>query len=382
MRTVVCSGSDVSAVVAGVDGATAGGLTPTLALVFSSVAVDFEALARGLGARGIAVVGVTTAGEIADAAVLEHSAVVMLMDPDPATFDVRLQAVADHQSMSDIASMLGRAACARFAHPIVIAFASGLRSDGEAVVRGFRQGAGDTVPLFGGMGGDDLRMQNSSVYSNTATSTEGLVGLVLDGDRFEVEGITTNGWQAVGVEKTVTRSEGNVVYTIDNAPALEVYRTYLNIDDDNDGRPGPSVIALGVNYPLSVRRQNGTSVMRAPLFYQSESESLIFAGGVPQGAKVRFCIPPSLDIVERVVAEAAAVRQRLPEADALLLVSCKARHMALGPLALDEVQELYNLWQTPMAGFFSYGEIGGGTPSECDFHTETCTLVAIRSRIG
>jgi hypothetical protein len=369
-------------VVASVDGVMTGGLTPTLALVFSSVAVDFARLARDLGARGMAVAGVTTAGEIANAAVIEHSAVVMLMDPDPGTFEVSLQTVADDQPMSAIASRLGSRACARFARPIVIAFASGLRSDGEAVVRGFREGAGETVPLFGGMGGDDLRMQDSFVYSNTATSNEGIVGLVLDGDHFEVEGITTNGWQAVGVEKTVTCSKGNVVYTIDNVPALDVYRTYLNIEDDNDGRPGPSVMALGVNYPLSVRRENGTSVMRAALFYESESESLIFAGGVPQGAKVRFCIPPSLDIVERVVAEAAEVHERLPDADVLILVSCKARHMALGPLALDEVQALYDLWHTPMAGYFSYGEIGGRNPPECDFHTETCTLVALRARRG
>jgi hypothetical protein len=47
-------------------------------------------------------------------------------------------------------------------------------------------------------------------------------------------------------------------------------------------------------------------------------------------------------------------------------------------MVLDEVQELHNMWNAPMAGYFSYGEIGARNPSECDFHTETCTLVVLR----
>jgi hypothetical protein len=85
-----------------------------------------------------------------------------------------------------------------------------------------------------------------------------------------------------------------------------------------------------------------------------------------------------MDIVERVVAEVREIHDSMPNADALLLVSCKARHLALGPMVLDEVQELHNMWNAPMAGYFSYGEIGARNPSECDFHTETCTLVVLR----
>ena len=102
-------------------------------------------------------------------------------------------------------------------------------------------------------------------------------------------------------------------------------------------------------------------------------------GAYPKESKVKFCIPPSLDIVEQVVEEAATVQQCLPEADALILISCKARHAALGPLVEDEIEGLHSLWNAPMLGYFSYGEIGGREPQLCDFHNETCTLVTLRA---
>jgi hypothetical protein len=200
MRTLVCSGNDVPTLLTAIDEALAG-WTPTLAVVFASVAQDFRALARGLHTRGLAVAGVTTAGEIAGHAVLEQGCSVLLLDPDPAAFEVVLHAAADDRPLAALARQLGRDVCARFARPIVVTFAAGIRADGEAVVRGFRESAGADVPLFGGMAGDDLRMERTHVFTGERTTGEGLVALVFDGDRFEVACATSNGWQAVGVEK-------------------------------------------------------------------------------------------------------------------------------------------------------------------------------------
>ena len=378
MKTYVCSGYDARTVLQHIDGELAAGLAPTLAIVFCAVSHDFSALGQQLGERGLAVVGATTAGEIANAEVLEDACVVMLLEIDPGTFAVEFQAKGSGETMLELSQQLGRSAAERFPHPIVLAFASGLATDGEAVVHGVRAGAGHDLPLFGGLAADDLKMENTYVFSNDGATEEGLIGLVLDGERFEVEGIATSGWQSVGVDKVVTRSEANVVYTIDGEPALDVYRKYFDLGEQV-GRQQSIVMDLGVQFPLSVQRENGTSVLRAPLLSDPESQALIFAGGVPEGAKVKFCIPPSLDIVEQVVEEAASVQQCLPEADAMILISCKARHSALGPLVEDEIEGLHSLWNAPMLGYFSYGEIGGREPHLCDFHNETCTLVTLRA---
>ena len=53
------------------------------------------------------------------------------------------------------------------------------------------------------------------------------------------DGKSLDGWEPVGVAKMVTRAEGNLVHTIDDQPALELYRKYLdiNLPDAPPGAP-------------------------------------------------------------------------------------------------------------------------------------------------
>lgn len=377
MNAQVFSGFDPAAVFDQVD---AGG-SATLALVFCSPSQDIELLRRGLVERGLAVVGATTAGEIAGAEILEGAISVMLWDVDPDAFAVWSSGRSEAETVGAVSVRLGQAAVDRFARPVVFAFASGVATDGESVVRGVESGAGRPLPLYGGLAGDDFQMVETRVFTGDEVCTEGVVGLVLDGDRYDVSGLATNGWQPVGIAKEVTRAEGNVVYELDGTPILDVYADYLDLGDLLAGGAGIAM-SLGVQYPLSLEREGADAVVRAPLLSDPESGGLIFAGAVAEGARVRFCVPPSLEVVDRAVVDAAALRDRTPDADAVLLVSCKARHQALGPIAEDEVEGFHGLWNVPMAGFFSYGEIGAGPSGRCDFHNETCSLVTVRERAG
>ncbi len=379
MTSRVFAGTALDHLLAEIDATLTSDWRPTLALAFASPDQDFDVLNRALTARGLETVCATTAGEIAGGTILEDSVAVMLWDAAPDSFEVWSEARGSDESMGDVAARLGAAAADRFAQPIVLAFASGVSTDGEAVVRGIAEGAGRALPLYGGLAGDNLLMIETRVAAAAGSLTDGLVGLVLDGDRYEVAGVATSGWEAIGVAKTVTRSEGNHVFELDGESVLDVYDDYFDLGGLRDSSVS-IVMDLGVQYPLSVSRADGPDVLRAPLFSDPETGALIFAGTVPEGSRVRFCVPPSLDIAERVIAEAQTVRTQTSTADAVVLVSCKARHTALGPLADDEVRGLYDVWGAPMIGFFSYGEIGAQTDGACDFHNETCALLAVRER--
>lgn len=385
MTAHVCSAADPAALLAQIDALRGGAFRPTLAVVFCSPDWDAQALADALAARHLAVVGTSTAGEIAGAAITEGGCSVMLCDPAADAFALWSEPRADGETMRDVAVRLGAAAAARFEDPVVLAFASGVATtDGESVVQGVRAGAGGPVPLFGGLAADDLRMAETRVIGGDAVHADGLAALVLDGARYHAEGLATSGWQPVGVAKTVTRADGNAVFELDGESVLDVYGRYLDMGDLRGS--GTSIaMDLGVQYPILVERADGTAVIRAPLMSDPETDALIFAGTVAEGASVRFCIPPSLDVVDRVIDEAGALRARAPDADAVLLISCKARHTALGPIVEDEVEGLAEVWDAPMAGYFSYGEFGGAHGGaegpgrgESDFHNETCSLVAIR----
>ena len=378
MNAAVCSGYDLDEILSQIDHHIESGLRPSLAIVFCSPVQDSPSLCTALLDRGLSVVGATTAGEIAGAEVLEGGCTVMLWASDLDHTLVWGEARADGESMEAVAERLGRAAADRFADPVVFVFASGLATDGESVVRGLERGAGGTVPLYGGLAADDMRVVETRVFADGSTYSDGIAALVLDRSRYHVEGLVSSGWEGVGIAKTVTRSEGNVVYELDGECVLDVYSQYFDLGDLRSGDVNVT-LEIGVQYPLSVGRDDGTTVIRAPLMADPEAGSLIFAGGVPEGARVRFCIPPSLDIVQSVMEEAGVLRTRSPEADAVVLVSCKARHTALGPIMQDEIEGLHEVWDAPMAGYFSYGEIGGPAGA-CDFHNETCTLVTVRER--
>ncbi|MBL0306480.1 MAG: hypothetical protein IPQ25_10735 [Chitinophagaceae bacterium] len=54
-----------------------------------------------------------------------------------------------------------------------------------------------------------------------------LIALIIDEDKISIKGLATCGWKPIGITKTVTKSEGNIVYTIDDQPALDLLMNYL-----------------------------------------------------------------------------------------------------------------------------------------------------------
>jgi hypothetical protein len=43
----------------------------------------------------------------------------------------------------------------------------------------------------------------------------------------------------------------------------------------------------------------------------------------------------------------------------------------------EEISAASDLWNAPLIGFFSYGEIGHNLAGTCDFYNETLSLVSI-----
>ena len=356
-----------------------GEFNPGLAILFSSPAVDFMAVSEIFQKLGIEVMGSTTAGEIADDIVLEFAVAGMLLDIDSSTYSIA-QSSSKGKNTYQSSLELAQIAKETFKNPSMIVLSGGLTTDGEEIIRGVRDVMQKEIPLAGGLAGDDFNMEASYVFHNDWKTDEGLVTLILDSDRIEMKNLAASGWQPVGVEKTITKSEGNVVYTIDNEPAIDVFAKYFGLAKEGmDVRKDVAKI-LGAQYPLQVIRDRGQSIIRTPLIGNSEDGSLIFAGGIPQGARVKFSISPGFDIIENALGEFQGLNQHNPQADALILFSCKARHLALGPMVKDEISGMQKMWKAPLLGFFTYGEIGSLDGDQCDFHNETCSLVVLKEK--
>lgn len=354
---------------------TADGFNPSLAIVFCSITQNRQELVDFFTANNVDVFGSTTAGEIIDSEVMEKSTVVMLLNINKEHYKIFAEASADTYKVSNDLALFSKAS---FANPAVVVISSGLTIDAEQIIKGF-QDAGKDIPLYGGLAGDDLTMKASYVFTNSQETSTGLIGLVLDGDKINVKGLATSGWDNIGIEKTITKSAGNIVYTIDDEPAVDVFVRYFQFTESVDNTA--EIIAQNfAQYPLQLKKENGNTVLRAPLMVDIESRALIFAGGIPQGSKVKFSVQPGFDLIEKTTERVSTLKPSIPNADALIMFSCKARHMALGPMTGDEAGMIRSLWNKPLIGFFTYGEIGTAKDSVCDFHNETCSMVILQEK--
>jgi hypothetical protein len=355
------------------------GYQPTLAIVFISVKQDCEAICRLLNDEGIQIFGSSTSGEFISPEISEGGVVIMLLDMKPAFFKLLFFETGEHTTL-DNAKQLGIEGKNTFANPAFIILTGWLHIDGEKIIDGIIEGYGKEVTVFGGMAGDDLELKAPFVFTNGNSSVKGLLTLIIDEDKVAVNGIATCGWKAVGTTKTVTKSIGNVVYTIDDKPALDMVMKYLGVDIDLDS--GKDVVThIGAYYPLQLERENVAPVMRTAMFANKENRSLICAGNVPQGSKVRFSLPPDFDAIEKVIEECNALKDnKQQEADAMILFSCISRRLSFGIMMSEEIEQVQQVWNAPIAGFFSYGEFGRSKTGKHEFHNNTCCVLVLKEK--
>ena len=365
----------------------ADGYQPTLAIVFLSVKQDRGAVSKLLNDNGIQIFGATTAGEFIDGEIEKGSIVILLLDMNPDCFKIEFLETSQETAFED-ATKLGTAGKETFANPAFIIANSGVTLDGEPFVEGIIEGFGKSpstddkeVTIFGGKAADDLALESTFVFTNGKSSDSAIVSLIIDEDKIEVKGIATCGWQAIGTTKTVTKSEGNAVYTIDDKPALDMLMNYLGVEIKQEGSKDIVTFLSSWYYPLQVERENVDPVIRTAMFANQEERSLICSGKVPQGAKIKFSLPPDFDSIDKVVEDCRGIKENEQQtADALIMFSCVSRYLSFGMVMKEELEQVQKIWGAPMAGFFSYGEYGKSKTGRYDYHNNTCCLVVLKEK--
>ena len=358
---------------------TADGFKPTLAIVFLSVSQDRKAVRGILDDAGIKIFGVTTNGEFTDENPEKLSVAILLLDINPGYFSVLFSEYPE-KNYREVAKATAEKAKQQFQHPAFMIAGSHMETDAEQLLFGFEDAIGKQVNVFGGMAGDDYTFSQQYVFTNDKESNCGIVVLAFDEDKIKIRGKATCGWKAVGTEKTVTKSEGNHVFTVDNIPALDITAKYggiENVSPENEGL----LMELATSFPLQLQRETGEPVMRPGLVIDWSDHSFFCSGTVPQGAKVRFSLPPDFDVMEKVIHNTQEMKATdMPEADALVMFSCAGRIIALGPLMNKEIEGVKNVWNVPMAGMFSNAELGRSTNGNLEMHNLTTCCVVLKEK--
>ncbi|HMS32453.1 MAG TPA: FIST N-terminal domain-containing protein [Ignavibacteria bacterium] len=363
----------------------ADGYKPTLAIIFISVKQDRKAVCEIFMQEGIDIFGATSSGEFIDGHQSEGAVVVMLLNIRKNDYCVLFEEIGE-RTLKEASIKLAKEAIQKFSKPALILCSTffavnGRMLDGESLVRSIEEITVSPMNICGGMAGDDITFSGTYVFTNGRSTDYGMIALALNEEKIDFRGMAVSGWKPIGVFKTITKCEDNLIMTIDGKPALEMYLRFLGMDFTSDDDPSKFFDSIGVHYPMQIERENREPMMCNPIGFNKEKNALICESNVMEGSKFRFSMPPDFDVIDTVVSKAKELRDREnSEADALLIFSCAGRLSALGPMAQEENEALQSVWKSPMAGFYTYGEFGMTEKGQQEFHSTTCCWVALKEK--
>jgi hypothetical protein len=354
----------------------ADGFRPTLAVVFMPNEKDVNSVCELFDKESIAVFGASSFGQFIDQDFDTASIVVMLLEIRPEYFKIEFRETGSH-STKEISRLIGETGKSFFERPAFIVASGGIKTDGEKILEGIQESAGTATDVFGGMAASSLKLMDTFVFTNLKISHDGIVAIILDEEKISINGYATGGCQPVGIYHTITRSDGNVVYTIDDQPVLDLVLRYCGRGMD-ELKQGNAMLNIASYFQIQLEREDGSTIMRTPMFANIGDGSLVFAGALPEGSRVKFSILPGFEVVDNVVAEFKEYSKNAADADALIMFSCQGREIAFGPYMSDEIDRLTKIWNAPMVGLFSFGEIGRGADGKYDFYNMTCSMAMLK----
>lgn len=359
---------------------------PTLAIVFASISQDRKAICKILHHEGIDIFGATSCGEFINGYQDEGSIVALLLDLNREAYTILLEPIGD-DTIKEVSKRIGIKAMEKFKNPALIVCSTGVTPsselfDGITLVHELSESIGKEKVFFGGMAGDDMTLTGTYVFTQNQETNHGLVALVLNADKVSLKGMAITGWKKLGISRKVTRSKGKLLYSIDGKPAVDMYLKYLGKSEEGAGPNFNMLEELSFEYPFIVERENSDEVLiKGPMSIDHDENALITDMEMKEGEKFWFSVPPDFDIVEEILHEAKEVKNTSGEdADALLIFSCAGREPVLGPLVTMENEGLAEVWNSPMAGFFTYGEFGRAKNGQQHVHSTACCWVALKEK--
>lgn len=328
-----------------------------------------ESLSRAFPNANI--IGCTTSGEIMDTEIYDDSLCVTAVEWEqtPICFvSENISTFADSRDAGEqLAAKLDKKGLKH-----VFVLSDGQKVNGTLLVEGISAHLPEGVILTGGLAGDDDRFEETWVWHNDRVESGLIVLCGLYGDAIRIGHGSLGGWDTFGPDRKITRSEGNVLYELDNQSALELYKQYL-------GENAAELPASALRFPLSVHSEGEEQgVVRTILNINEEDQSMVFAGDMPEGSYTRLMHANFDRLIDGANNAAEQAEESLGhEAELGILISCVGRRLVLKQQAEEELDSVREILadQCALCGFYSYGEISPlVSQQKCSLHNQTMTI--------
>lgn len=320
------------------------------------------------------VMGCSTGGQFVEDDVSDEIGSAIALDFADTDISVARVAVQNKDSSFHAGQKLAEA-LVRADLKCIFVLSDGLFVNGSQLVAGLRSVIGDDVVISGGLAGDGSAFERTLVHLDGVSAQNEIVAAGISGDVVRIGHGSAGGWSEFGPKRIITRSNGNILYTIDGGSVLELYKSYLG--DEAAGLPG-----TGLLYPLQITdpQKPGRTLVRTVLAVDENAGAMTFAGDMPEGWTVQL-MRGHFDRLAQAAADAAETAMAKLDGDrsaiAAILISCIGRRILMGEGIVGEIEAARRSIgpNVTVAGFYSYGEISPHAHSGCsEFHNQTMTV--------
>jgi hypothetical protein len=321
-------------------------------------------------------IGCSTAGEIYGSKVQDDTVSAAIVRFEHTSLRAATAPVLAANDSFQAGLTIGRALAAPDLRAIfVVSNGVGAGVNGSELVQGINEIVGGRAIVTGGLAGDGSRFEKTWVLHDDEPKSGVVAAVGLYGDRLHFGHGSKGGWDIFGPERVVTRSAGNVLFELDERPALQLYKQYL-------GERANELPATGLLFPLALRASRATDkrLVRTILAVDESAQSLTFAGDIPEGSFAQLMRANFDRLVEGASGAALMVRTHEAAGPALsIAISCVGRRLVLGQRIEEETEAVLEglAHGTKQIGFYSYGEISPYSDGTCDLHNQTMTLTTI-----
>jgi len=220
---------------------------------------------------------------------------------------------------------------------LLILFSDGTDMNAEKFLEGI-ESFDATIPICGGMAGDNGKFVQTYISSQHTILSEGVVGVSLNSDILKVATDYKFDWKPIGLKHTITKVQDNRVYLIDDMKASYFYDKYLG----SNFSP--------IEFPL-ILEKNGVTKVRA-VIAKHEDGSLSYSGNLSKGDRVRIGFGDAKSLMKDPI-DTLENFQSI-NVETFFIFSCMARRRFMPYLIKLGIGSFSKIATT--SGFFTYSE--------------------------
>lgn len=203
------------------------------------------------------------------------------------------------------------------------------------------------ILVFGGMPFGHSFIDPRYIIAGGFCSETCAAAIFYYGDDLHISVGCTAGWQEIGIEAEITKADYTSIIELNHHPAIDFYKHYVGIGQDNDFGENTS------EFPLMVRNPDSNKYMLRHTNSVDEKGCISLSGYVREGMFARISFGDPEAITDMVNTRCEEVYDFNP--DAMLIYSCAVRKMFWGPFIDNELMPFNKM--APIAGFCTGGEI-------------------------